>query len=83
MNIATGLLVYIIAWWLFFFMLLPIGVRSHEEEGAEIVPGTVESAPARPNLAKKALWASIAAGVVFAIFYLVQKYELISLRDAL
>ena len=70
MNLATGLMVYFISWWMIWFMLLPIGVVTQEESGEEIVPGTPRSAPVRSKaLLYKAAAATVLAGVVWAIAY--------------
>lgn len=55
---------WFILWWLCFFVMLPIGVQNLEEAG-EMAPGLDQGAPARPNLAKKALWA---AGLATALW---------------
>jgi predicted secreted protein len=69
----SGVVVYLMIWWLVFFMALPFGVRSQAEEKEkgthEIVPGTAESAPVKPNLWLKALVTSIIAGVLYGVFY--------------
>ncbi|GIX18027.1 MAG: hypothetical protein KatS3mg119_2213 [Rhodothalassiaceae bacterium] len=87
MSWASAAVVYVIAWWLIFFMLLPVGVRTQGEardagEADAVVPGTPESAPERPRLFWKAAVATVLAGVVLAAFWLVQHYGLVSLRPA-
>jgi len=73
MSWLSGLVVYIILWWLVFFMALPVGVRSQAEEaedgGEDIVPGSTESAPVKPRLWLKALITSIIALALYGIFY--------------
>ncbi len=66
MGIAGGIVVFVITWWLCFFIALPFGVRSQLEEG-DTTPGTEAGAPANPQLLKKALWASVGAGVLTVI----------------
>ena len=53
MGLASGIMVYLIAWWLVFFMALPLGVKAQDEDGGEVVPGTPSSAPKKPLLLKK------------------------------
>ncbi len=81
MGFVTGILVFVIAWWLFFFMALPIGIQSHDEAGEEVEPGTPSSAPVRPRLLMKALAATILAGVVVGIGHLIDVNNLISFRN--
>jgi predicted secreted protein len=65
MSIFSAIIVFVLAWWICFFAVLPIGVRGQWEEGGA-VPGTDEGAPARPELGKKVFWATGAAAVVTA-----------------
>ncbi len=80
MGVATAMLVYVVSWWLFFFLALPIGIRSQSEAGEEVEPGTPESAPVRPRLLLKALVASVLAGVMVGVFHLIDVNDLISFR---
>ncbi|MDZ4741161.1 MAG: DUF1467 family protein [Alphaproteobacteria bacterium] len=78
MGIAGSLMVISIGWWLAFFAMLPIGVRSQLEDG-HVVPGSEPSAPVAPHL----LWKGIAALgislVVWAVLFVVIEYQLVSL----
>lgn len=69
MNWLTVAAVYFIVWWLCLFIVLPIGVRTQDEED-ETILGTVGSAPARPMLVRKALAASVLAAVVVGLLWL-------------
>ncbi len=66
MTIASGVVVFVLAWWISFFAVLPIGVRGQFEDG-EHTPGTEEGAPIKPMIWKKALWATIGATVLTSI----------------
>ena len=70
MTITSGIVVFVLGWWISFFAALPIGVRGQFEDG-EITPGTEEGAPANPMLAKKALWATIGAAIITGLAALV------------
>ncbi|WP_169569198.1 DUF1467 family protein [Sneathiella limimaris] len=80
MDLATGLVVYFILWFIILFTVLPWGVRTQEEEG-EVEPGTVGSAPVNPAIWKKLLITTVVTGIVFGIFYSVVEYELIDFRS--
>ena len=80
MGIAGSLMVIVIVWWLVFFMLLPIGVRSQIDEGA-VVPGTEPSAPTAPNLIRKAIYAFLAALAIWGAMFVTIEFKLISLDD--
>lgn len=79
-DIVSPIVVIAVGWWLVFFMLLPIGVKTPEEVGEERPPGTAESAPVNPGIKWKMLVATIASLAIWVIFWLVQKYEIISFR---
>jgi predicted secreted protein len=51
------------------FVLLPFGVRTHEEVGLEKIPGQADSAPHRFDLARHLIKAAILAMVLTAVFY--------------
>lgn len=65
MSLTSILAIYFIVWWLMFFLLLPWGNRSHSEAGAEIVPGSMAEAPARPRL-----WLKAGIAAIIAVFVL-------------
>jgi predicted secreted protein len=68
MSLPLAIALYCVIWWTVLFAVLPFGVRTQGEEGA-VVPGSVESAPVRPHLLKKAIWTTVIATIVFAIVY--------------
>jgi predicted secreted protein len=69
--------IYIFIWWTALFAVLPFGVRTQQEEGS-VVPGTPESAPAKPRLLRVAIINTIVATTVFAAVYLIIKFQLIT-----
>jgi len=71
-------LLFVIA--LVLFTVLPWGIRSQHESGA-IAPGTDPGAPIIPRLKRKLIWTTIVAGVVFALWYVVYTYRLITLDE--
>ena len=81
MSIATDFMVYGIIWWLVFFMTLPIGVETAEEAGEAVVPGSAESAPVKPRIWLKAGLTTVIAGVLWAGYFVVAKYDLLGFRE--
>ena len=67
-GIVTGVVVYLIAWWMVFFTVLPLRVTSQREDGA-VVPGSDPGAPTDPRIASK-MWlaARITAGIWLVYF---------------
>ena len=77
MGILETIAVYIFIWWITLFLVLPFGVRTQQEEGS-VVPGTPESAPARPRLLRIALINTALATAVFIAVCLIIQYKLIT-----
>ena len=77
MDLVLAIAVYIFIWWTILFAVLPFGVRTQQEEGS-VVPGTPESAPAKPRLVRIFLINTVVATTVFAIVYVVIAYGLIT-----
>lgn len=83
MNLVTGLMVYVIIWWVVFFMALPFGVRTAEEAGERQEPGFADSAPTRPRLWLKAGVTTVVSAVLWGLFYWALQAEFFGLRDYL
>jgi predicted secreted protein len=80
-KIGSALAIYALFWVLSLFLVLPFGVRTHEEAGAERVPGQADSAPHGFSLARAALRATILAGALFGLFYLNYSYGWIGAEE--
>lgn len=65
MNFATGLIIFVIVWWLVLFMVLPWGVRREEAPEAGHEPG----APANPRILLKAVITTLIAGMIWGAIY--------------
>lgn len=51
------------------FILLPFGVKTHEEAGIERVPGQADSAPHAFDLPRHLMRAALLALVLFGLYY--------------
>jgi predicted secreted protein len=73
----TGVMVYVLAWWMMFFCVLPLNIESI------IKPkdGTMAGAPVNPDLKRKAVLATILSAFVWLVIYLLIKANLISFHD--
>jgi predicted secreted protein len=80
MGIAGSLVTIVLLWWLAFFTLLPIGVRSQLEEG-EVEPGSEASAPTRPMLRNQALGALAISLVLWLTIFAIIEYDVITFSD--
>ena len=61
--------IYALFWVMSAFLVLPFGVRTHEETGAERIPGQADSAPAEFRFGRIALRATILSIVLFGLYY--------------
>ena len=70
MKPGSILAIYLLFWVMSFFLVIPFGVRTDEEAGAERAPGHADSAPHRFSFRGAALRATLLATALFALFYL-------------
>jgi len=68
-TLGSILAIYLLFWVASAFILLPFGVRTDEEVGADPVPGHAESAPHRFDVPHHVLKATILATLLFALYY--------------
>lgn len=70
MKWTSALAIYALFWTMTLFVVLPFGVRTAEEAGAERGPGEADSAPHAFNLARVALRTTVISAVLFGAYYL-------------
>ncbi|MGX7952613.1 DUF1467 family protein [Tsuneonella sp. HG249] len=68
MKWTSILAIYVLFWAMSAFVLLPFGVKTHEELGVERVPGQADSAPANFRPGRVALRATILATALTALY---------------
>ena len=71
--------VYLVVWWTVLFTILPLGVRSHHEEGIEVPGGGDPGSPVNPNLKKKFITTTWVSAIVLVVIWAVLHFELIHL----
>ena len=81
MQWPTVILVFVILWWLSFFLVLPIGHRSQEDDG-RVEPGTVASAPSHFDWKKKALVTTIVAVLLTVVTVLIVTNDVFGIRPS-
>jgi predicted secreted protein len=79
MGIEEGIAIYLTIWWVTLFAILPIGVRSHAEEGIPVPGGGDPSSPVNPNLKRKFVTTSWVSALVFAVLWAVLHFHLVTL----
>ncbi len=80
MGIASGIVLYLVFWFMTFLVALPIRIKTQGEAGT-IVPGTHDGSPQEHHLKKKALITTVVAGVLWAIAAYIIITGAISVRD--
>ncbi len=69
MKWTSVLAIYALFWVMAAFIVLPIGVRTHDEAGIAKIPGQADSAPANFNPRRIALRATLLSLVLFGLYY--------------
>ena len=80
MGPTSAIVLFAVTWFMVFFVVLPLRLKTQGEVG-EVVPGTHASAPADPQLKKKAIITTIIAVILWCIFTTIIFSRVISLRD--
>jgi predicted secreted protein len=62
--------IYLLVWVMCAFVMLPIGVRTHDELGVEKIPGQADSAPANFRPMRLLLRATIVSAVLTTLYVL-------------
>lgn len=81
MQITSIIAIYALFWVITAFLLLPFGVRTHEEEGIEKVPGQADSAPANFRPGRLALRATLLSALFCALYVANYIYGWITIED--
>ena len=69
MKLTSAVAIYFLFWVMSAFFVLPFGVRTPDDEKAEVVPGQVTSAPVNFNPRRVAIRATWLSLVVFTLYY--------------
>lgn len=67
MNFFSYFITFAVSWWIFLFMLLPVGAAASET----VEKGHAKSAPKKPMLIKKMLWATMISAIFSYVFLFV------------
>ena len=68
MQLFSIFAVYFIVWWLTLFAVLPFGLKT-QAEANDVVPGSVESAPARFRGGRIVLITTLVSAVIYGVWY--------------
>ena len=78
MNWFTGVVLYVLIWWVALFAVLPFGVRAVPE--ADPTSGW-RGAPARPRLLRKVIATTLVAAMIWLGCYLLIRSHWLSFRS--
>ena len=69
MKLTSIIAIYALFWVMSAFLVMPFGVKTHDEAGIPKIPGQADSAPANFNPKRIAKRATILALVLFGLYY--------------
>ena len=81
MGWGSLLSIYLLIWVVTLFAVLPWGVRTPQEEGADMVKGQADSAPVQPMLIRKLLWTTLISAIIGGILYAIWSSGMITVED--
>ncbi len=81
MKIQSAIAIYFLFWVMSAFVVMPFGMRTHDEAGAEKVPGQADSAPHNFQPWRIVRRTTVVASVLFAVFLLNYNYAWVTPQD--
>ena len=83
MGITGSIIVYVMIWWIIFFSILPVGIKSNKEVFKDSIVGFDPGAPKNPKIAKKFLITTIITSIIFTVIYCIVDLGYFNLRNFL
>ena len=83
MGITGSIIVYVMIWWIVFFSILPVGIKSNKEVFKDKIGGIDPGAPKNPKIAKKFLITTIITSILFIVIYYLSNKGFLNLREYL
>ena len=83
MSITGSIIVYVMIWWIVFFSILPVGIKSNKEIFTDLIEGSDPGAPKNPKIVKKFLIATIITSILFIMIYYIVHLGFFNLRNFL
>lgn len=77
MSVFTGIVIYLLTWWVVIFCILPLNIESIKDTKTGNMPG----APVNPGLKRKLILTTIIACFVWLAIYLIIRFGGISFQD--
>lgn len=70
MNWISIVAIYALFWVMSAFVILPLGVKSHQELGMDLIPGQADGAPGNFNPKLVLLRTTALSAILYGIYYL-------------
>ena len=83
MGLTGSIIVYVMIWWIIFFSVLPVGIKSNKEVFKDKIGGMDPGAPKNPKIAKKFLITTFITTIIFIVIYYLVEIDLLNLREYL
>ena len=83
MSITGSIIVYVMIWWIVFFSILPVGIKSNKEFFRVSIEGSDPGAPKNPKIGKKFLITTIITSILFIMIYYIVDLGFFNLRNFL
>jgi predicted secreted protein len=83
MGVTGAIIIYISIWWIVFFSILPIGIKSQNIKFEDRINGNDSGAPKNPKIAKKFLITTLITSIIFAVIYYLSINNYLNLRGYL
>ena len=77
MNFVSGLLLYVLIWWVLIFVMLPLGIKKNSNPA----PGLATGAPRRARIKKKLVITTLASMVVWGVVYGLVSLKVVDFRS--
>jgi predicted secreted protein len=81
MKLTSIAAIYFLFWVMSAMLVLPFGVRTHQEEGVAMIPGQATSAPVKFEPRKVARRATVLSMLLFGLYYLNYVQGWVTLKD--
>jgi predicted secreted protein len=83
MGTTGAIIVYICIWWIVFFSVLPVGIKSQNLEFKDDLQGNDPGAPKNPKMAKKFFITTLITSIIFLVIYYLVSQNYLNLRGYL
>ena len=83
MGVTGSIIVYVMIWWIIFFSILPVGIKSNKEAFRDSIEGADPGAPKNPKIGKKFLITTIITSIFFIMIYYIVELGFFNLRNFL